>query len=130
VKYLYPNQLLYLHDRILQHSGGLSGLRDESLLESAVYRPQVTFGGKELYPDLFSKVAALGYSLIQNHPFADGNKRTGFEAMRLMLRLNGFDLRATQKTKFQFVIGIATRKLTEQEMADWLEKRCKPYAAK
>ena len=128
MKYLYPNQILYLHDRILRQSGGLAGLRDESLLESAVYRPQMTFGNKELYPDLFSKVAALGHSLIQNHPFADGNKRTGFEAMRLMLRLNGFDLKETQKTKFQFVIKIATGKYTEQEIADWLQKRSKPYA--
>jgi death-on-curing protein len=127
VKYLYPNQVLYLHDRILQQSGGLAGLRDESLLESAVYRPQVTFGGKELYPDLFSKVAALGHSLIQNHPFADDNKRTGFETMRLTLRLNGFDLQATQQTKFQFVINIATGKYTEQEIADWLQKRSKRY---
>ena len=127
MKYLYPNQVLYLHDRILQHSGGLAGLRDENLLESAVYRPQVTFGGKELYADLFSKIAALGHSLIQNHPFADGNKRTGFEAMRLMLRLNGFDLRATQKVKFTFVIKVATGKYTEQEIADWLQKRSKRY---
>jgi death-on-curing protein len=127
VKYLYPNQVLYLHERILQQSAGLVGLRDESLLESAVYRPQVTFGGQELYPDLYSKVAALGHSLIQNHPFADGNKRTGFQAMRLMLRLNGFDLQGTQKMKFQFVINVATGKYTEQEIADWLQKRCKPH---
>lgn len=127
MKYLYPNQVLYLHERILQQSGGLTGLRDENLLESAVYRPQVTFGGKELYPDLFSKVAALGYSLIQNHPFADGNKRTGVEAMRLMLRLNRVDLLGTEKIKFQFVINVATGKYTEQEIADWLQKRCKPY---
>lgn len=124
MKYLYPNQVLYLHDRVLQQSGGLAGLRDENLLESAVYRPQVTFGGQELYPDLFSKVAALGHSLIQNHPFADGNKRTGFASIRLMLRLNRYDLRASQNMKFQFVINIATGKYSEQEIADWLQKRC------
>ena len=127
MKYLYPNQILYLHERILQQSGGLIGLRDVNLLESAVYRPQVTFGNHELYPDLFSKVAALGHSLIQNYPFADGNKRTGFEAMRLMLRLNGFDLQGTAKMKFQFVINIATGEYTEQEIADWLQKRSKPH---
>jgi death-on-curing protein len=127
VKYLYPNQILYLHDRILQQSGGLAGLLDENLLESAVYRPQVTFGGKELYADLFSKVAALGHSLIQNHPFADGNKRTGFAAMRLMLRLNGFDLQGSEKVKFEFVINIAKGKYTDQEIADWVQKRSKRY---
>jgi death on curing protein len=127
VKYLYPNQILYLHDRILQQSGGLAGLLDENLLESAVYRPQVTFGGKELYADLFSKVAALGHSLIQNHPFADGNKRTGFAAMRLMLRLNGFELQGSEKVKFEFVINIAKGKYTDQEIADWVQKRSKRY---
>jgi death on curing protein len=127
VKYLYPNQILYLHERILNQSGGLVGLRDENLLQSAVYRPQVTFGSQELYPDLFSKVAALGHSLIQNHPFADGNKRAGFEAMRLMLRLNGFDLKTSQQMKYKFVILVATGKYTEQEIADWLQKRCTPY---
>ena len=127
MKYLYPNQVLYLHDRILQQSGGLAGLRDENLLESAVYRPQVTFGGRELYPDLFSKVSALGHSLIQNHPFADGNKRTGFEVMRLMLRLNGYDLRATQNVKFTFVISVATGKYTDQRMANWLQKKSKRH---
>jgi death-on-curing protein len=130
VKYLYPHQILFLHQRVLQHSGGLAGLRDENLLESAVYRPMATFGGRELYIDLFSKVAALGHSLIQNHPFADGNKRTGFEAMRLMLRMNGMDLVATNKMKFQFVISIATGKYTEQEIADWLHKKCKRYTLK
>jgi death-on-curing protein len=122
VKYLYPKQILYLHDQIIQRSGGLGGLRDQSLLESAVYRPQVTFGGRDLYPDLFSKVAALGHSLILNHPFADGNKRTGFEAMRLMLRLNGYDLQASQSTKFDFVMKVALKRFTDQEMADWLAR--------
>lgn len=127
MKYLYPKQLAYLHEQIIQRSGGLGGLRDQNLLESAVYRPQATFGGNELYADLFSKVAALGHSLLQNHPFVDGNKRTAFEAMRLMLRLNGFDLTASMKSKFAFVIKIATKKLSEQEMADWLRQRSRPY---
>lgn len=127
MKYLYPKQVLYLHQQIIQQSGGLGGLRDGNLLESAVYRSRSTFGGRELYPDLFIKVAALGHSLIQNHAFIDGNKRTGFEAMRLMLRLNGYDLRASAAAKFDFVIKIATKKLTEQQIADWLRKKCRPY---
>lgn len=127
MNYLYPKQVLYLHEQIIQRSGGLGGLRDVKLLESAVYRPQATFGGKDLYPDLFSKVAVLGHSLILNHAFVDGNKRTGFEAMRLLLRMNGYDLRAPLKTKFDFVLKIATKKLTEQQIADWLRKRSIRY---
>jgi death-on-curing protein len=130
VKYIYPKQIVYLHEQIIQRSGGLRGLRDQNLLESAVYRPQVTFGGRDLYPDLFSKVAALGHSLILNHPFADGNKRTGFEAMRLMLRLNSYDLHASRRTKFDFVMKVALKRFTDQEMADWLSRKSILYRRK
>ena len=121
MKYLYPKQISYLHQQIIAVSGGSGSVRDEGLLESAVYRPQATFGGQDLYPDLFSKAAALGHSIIQNHPFVDGNKRVGFEAMRLMLRLNGYDLKSTLNEKFKFVMGIAQGKSTEQSIADWLK---------
>ena len=60
MRYLYPKQVLYLHQEVMERSGGRGGVRDERLLESAVYRPQASFGGQDLYPDLFSKVAALG----------------------------------------------------------------------
>lgn len=125
MKYLYPKQIIYLRQQIVQISGGSHGLRDEGLLESAVYRPQATFGSHEFYPDLFSKVAALGFSLIKNHPFIDANKRVGFEAMRLMLRLNGFDLRASENDKFHFVVEIAKGNLTEQQITEWLQKHSK-----
>ena len=127
MKYLFPRQVLYLYQQIIAQSGGTIGLRDEGLLESAVYRPQASFGGQDLYPDLFSKVAALGHSIISNHPFVDGNKRVGFEAMRLMLRLNGYDLHASLEAKFDVVMDIAKGKLTEQTMADWLKQHSRSY---
>ena len=127
MRYLYPKQILYLYQKIVQQSGGSVGLRDEGLFESAVYRPQASFGGQDLYPDLFSKAAALGHSLISNHPFVDGNKRVGFEAMRLMLRLNGYDIHASLETKYDFVIEIATGKRTEQGIADWLKTHSRRY---
>lgn len=122
MKYLYPKQVLYLYQEIIQQSGGTLGLRDQGLLEAAVYRPQASFGGQDLYPDLFSKTAALGHSIILNHPFVDGNKRVGLEAMRLMLRLNGWDLHAPQNAKFDFVMDIAKGKFSEQAIADWLQQ--------
>jgi death on curing protein len=122
VRYLYPKQILYLHQEIMERSEGTGGVRDQGLLESAVYRPQASFGGEDLYPDLFSKAAALGHSVIKNHPFADGNKRTGFEAMRLMLRLNGYDIQASLNAKFNFVMAIAEGRLKEQAIADWLKR--------
>jgi death-on-curing protein len=130
VRYLYPRQIFYLHQQIIELSGGAVGVRDQGLLESAVYRPQATFGGEDLYPNLFSKVAALGHSLITNHPFVDGNKRTGFEAMRLMLRLNEFDLHASVEAKFKFALDIANGKLREQAIADWLKERSLPVKRK
>ena len=129
MKYLYPNQIRYLYQQIIEQNRGTVGLRDEGLLESAVYRPQASFGGQDLYPDLFSKAAALGHSLIANHPFVDGNKRVGFEAMRLMLRLNGYDVHASMEAKFDFVGAIAAGKLTEQGIAEWLKQHSRPYRA-
>ena len=105
-------------------------MRDEGLLESAVYRPQASFGGHDFYPDLFTKTAALGHSLIKNPPFVDGNKRTGFEAMRLMLRLNGYDLHAPLERKQHFALDVATGQLTEQAIADWLKEHSRPYRRK
>lgn len=127
MKYLYPKQVLYLYQQIIQQSGGTVGLRDEGLLESAVYRPQASFGGRNLYPDLFSKVAALGHSIVSNHPFVDGNKRVGFEAMRLTLRLNGYDVHVSLEAKYDFVMDITKGKLSEQAIADWLKQHSDPY---
>jgi death-on-curing protein len=127
VKYLHPKQVLYLYQQIIQQTGGTAGLRDEGLLESAVYRPRASFGGRGLYPDLFSKAAALGRSIVSNHPFVDGNKRVGFEAMRLMLRLNGSNVQASVEAKYEFVMDIAKGKLTEQAIADWLKLHSHPY---
>ena len=122
MRYLYPKQILYLHQEIMERSEGSAGVRDQGLLESAVYRPQASFGGEDLYPDLFSKAAVMGHSIIKNHPFVDGNKRTGFETMRLMLRLNGYDIQASLNSKFTFVMAIAEGRLKEQAIADWLKR--------
>jgi death-on-curing protein len=89
VRYLSLGEVLTLHQRLLDQTGGGEGLRDLGALESAVAQPRVTFGGEDLYPDLPMKAAALGYSLIQNHPFVDGNKRVGHAAMETFLLLNG-----------------------------------------
>lgn len=124
MNYLYPNQLLFLHKRVIEASGGSQGVRDQGLPESAVYRPQASFAGADLYPDLFSKAAALGHSLIKNHPFVDGNKRTGFESMRLFLRMNGFDLKAGEDQKYDFIMKIASSsELAEHQIAEWLRSR-------
>ncbi len=120
MRYLYPNQVIFLHKQIIAATGGSRGIREKGLLESAVYRPQASFGGQEFYPDLFLKVAVLGHSIISNHPFIDGNKRVGYEAMRLMLRWNGYDIKASLKNKFNFVMSIAEGDRNEQSIVNWI----------
>jgi death-on-curing protein len=89
VRYLSLGEVLILHQRLLDPSGGAQGLRDLRALESAVAQPRMTFGDQDLYPNLPSKAAASGYSLIQNHPFLDGNTRVGHAAIGPFVLLNG-----------------------------------------
>lgn len=90
--YLNVDMVLELHDGVLARFGGSAGVRDFGGLESALGQPRMTFGDIELYPTVAEKAAALGFSIIQNHPFVDGNKRTGHAAMELFLILNGFEI--------------------------------------
>jgi death-on-curing protein len=121
MKYLTPEQVLFLHARLIDETGGSHGLRDLGLLESALARPQATFGGKDLYPDLFSKAAALMDSLIHNHSFVDGNKRTEITAAALFLILNGHHLVATNPQVETFTLHVAQSRPAISEIAGWLE---------
>lgn len=125
MKYLHYKQTLFIYRKIIQATGGALGLRDEGLLRSALARPRMTFGGKDLYSSLFEKVAVLGYSLIKNHPFVDGNKRVAFEAIDITLRMNGYRISASLDKKYKFVLDIAQGKIDEIEIADWLKKNSK-----
>lgn len=89
MRYISLSEVLELHRRIIEESGGSTGVRDLGGLESAIAQPRMTFGGRDLYPTLIEKAAALCFSLVQNHPFIDGNKRVGHAAMEVMLILNG-----------------------------------------
>ena len=92
MQYLSPEQVLFIHARLIAETGGEHGVRDIGLLQSAVARPKATFDNKELYPDVANKAAALMESLINNHPFVDGNKRTGITAAVLFLRINNYGM--------------------------------------
>ena len=93
MRYLTLAQVIELHRRVVDQSGGASGLRDIGGLESAIAQPRMTFGGDDLYPTLIEKSGALCFSLVQNHPFVDGNKRLGHAAMEVFLILNGHEIR-------------------------------------
>ncbi len=112
--------ILVLHEKSINDFGGSHGIRDIGLLESAIARPFQTFGGEDLYPTIFEKAAALGESLIMNHPFVDGNKRTGMLAMISLLINNQFLLKASSDDLYNFVINISTGALSLDEMVEWL----------
>lgn len=113
--------ILKLHRFSIEIYGGASGVRDLGLLESAIARPFQTFGGDDLYPTVFEKAAALGESLIINHPFVDGNKRTGFLAMASLIQEEGYIFKATQEDAYVFTIDISTGSKSFEEIVDWLK---------
>lgn len=90
MRYLTLTEVLEIYHRIIEQSGGSAGISNIGGLESAIAQPRMTFGGEELYPTIVEKASALGFSLIKNHPFIDGNKRIGHAAMEVFLVLNGF----------------------------------------
>ena len=92
------------------------------LLQSALARPQASFDGKELHPDLFSKAAALLYSLVNNHPFVDGNKRTGITSAGIFLRLNGWEIIATNEELEQYTLLVASSHPEIGEIRNWFKK--------
>jgi death-on-curing protein len=122
MRYLSLQEIISLHSLLIAQSGGGSGLRDRGALESAVAQPEASFSGEELYPDLASKAAALGHSLIQNHPFVDGNKRIGHAAMEVFLLLNGHEIDASVDVQEQIIIEVASGKVSRTELGEWLRE--------
>jgi death-on-curing protein len=122
MKYLTSEQVLFIHSRVIAETGGIHGVRDLGLLESAVARPQVTFDGKELYADVFIKAAALMDSLVNNHPFANGNKRTGVMSAGLFLLINGYKLKIPSTAMADITMRVATKKVTIEKLAQWMRK--------
>jgi death-on-curing protein len=115
--------ILKVHKASIEDFGGAHGIRDEGLLSSALARPFQTFAGKDLYPSILEKAAALGESLIINHPFVDGNKRTGILALLTLLLDQGIKLHASGDELYEFVINISTGALRFEEIVSWLSNR-------
>jgi death on curing protein len=114
-----------IHDILIEKFGGLKGIRDQGALDSAINRPYQTFDGQDLYPDPTDKAAAIFESIISNHPFIDGNKRTAYVLMRLMLLSNEIDIHVAQEEKFNFVIKAAEGKLNLDQIRAWISKYLK-----
>ena len=116
-------QVVKLHSSLISKTGGMDGVRDANLLDSALKAPFQTFGGNDLYPDILDQASQLCYSLIENHPFADGNKRIGVHLTLLFLKLNNIELRYSQQELIDFGLGVASGKLNKDDIKDWMIKR-------
>jgi death-on-curing protein len=120
MRYLSIAEILDLHRRLIEESGGSAGLRDRGGLQSAVAQPRVTFGGEELYPSVIEKAAALAVSLIRNHPFIDGNKRVAHAAMAVFLLLNGRRIEASVDEQERLIVGLAAGDHDREDLSEWL----------
>ncbi len=121
--YLSLDQVLALHKAQIDGYGGAHGLREKGSLESAIARPQMTFGGEDLYPEMPEKAGALWHSLVMNHPFIDGNKRIGAMAAEYFLGLNGVDLLATDKQIVEVTLATARGEMSAEAIAIWIRQR-------
>jgi len=118
-------EAIHIHDALIDKFGGSSGLRDTKLLKSALARPEQTFDGKDLYPTPIEKAAAILESVVVNHPFIDGNKRTGYTLFRLYLRKAGLDIYASQDEKYDLLISIADGSKNIDHIIDWSNEKVK-----
>ena len=117
--------VIRLHSQVIQATGGLDGIRDRSVLESAVYAPLQTFGGKELFPSEIEKIARLGYGLASNHAFVDGNKRIGALLTQLLLQWNGYRLELEVGELEDMFISIADNAANETGLLEWIHRHLK-----
>ncbi|MDO4268649.1 MAG: type II toxin-antitoxin system death-on-curing family toxin [Eubacteriales bacterium] len=112
--------VIALHSRVIEKSGGIDGLRDRALLEAAVAAPLQAFGDTDFYPGIFEKAARLGYGLASNHAFLDGNKRIGALMVQLILKWNGYDLQLQTGELSDAFISIASGTMSEEQLHNWI----------
>jgi len=122
MRYLTLGEVLRLHEALIASSGGAAGLRDLGRLQSALAQPLASYGDEDLYPTVVAKAGALGFSLIQGHPFIDGNKRIGHASMEVFLALNRFELEASVDEQERTVLAVASGNLSRDEFIAWLER--------
>lgn len=121
MKYISLQDVLKLHKQVIEAHGGEDGIRDLGLLESAIAQPRATFDGQDLNPTLIDKAAALAYTIANNHPFIDGNKRIAQSAMESFLNLNGFELFCDVDEQETIFLRLADSNLSKAELAEWLD---------
>ena len=126
MRYLTLGEVVDLHRRLLQATGGAPGIRDVGALESAIAQPKATFEGVGLHPTLVEKAAALCFSLVQGHAFIDGNKRVAHAAMEAFLVLNGGEIAASVDEQERLMLDLAAGRTDPTQLTDWLRQHVKP----
>jgi len=122
------NQALEVHSEMVKRFGGADGVRDNRLLESALARPFMTFDGVDLYPTSIEKASAIIESIVVNHPFLDGNKRTGYTLGRLLLLEDNIDIIADKELKYDFVVNVASGQYSYEDIVTWLKANTAPLS--
>ena len=122
MKILTKRQVLMLHASLIAESGGCDGIRDEGLLDSAINSPLQSFAGEDLYPTVLERAARLGFGLIRNHPFIDGNKRIGTHAMLVFLAVNGISLSYEDDDLIRIILSVAAGELDDTGLLNWLQR--------
>ena len=117
---LTKEQVLMLHDQLIESTGGSKGISDEGMLESALMNPYQSFGGIELYPSIQAKAAQLCFGIVKDHPMIDGNKRLGTHVMLVFLALNGYELSYSQKELSDTILLLAAGKLQSEDILQWI----------
>ena len=121
MKLLSKKQIILLHEQLIRETGGAAGIRDEGLLEAALFAPLQTFGDEELFPTVYEKAARLGFGLIRNHAFVDGNKRIGAHSMLVFLAINGIETEYTQKELSDIILQIASGEKDYSDLLLWIK---------
>lgn len=122
MRVLSKRQILLLHTALISESGGMDGIRDDGLLDSALNAPFQTFAGHDLYPTVLEKAARLGFGLIRNHPFMDGNKRIGTHAMLVFLEINNISLFYEDEELITTILSVAAGELDNDGLLNWMQK--------
>lgn len=128
VIFLDIDDVLHIHDREIERRGGSPGLRDVGMLYSAVAMPQSGFGDDYLHKDIYEMAAAYAFHIVMNHPFVDGNKRTGFVAAVAFLDVNGYELVMSEDAAYDLVIGVCEKTVTKKALAEALRAGSEPLA--
>lgn len=124
-KYISLDETIAIHDSMVSLYGGSFGIRDIGLIQSAITRPQASFDGTDLYPDIFLKASALFHSLMFNHAFIDGNKRTTISVTARFLAINGYELNTSDEEFVAFPLRVENNHLSLEDIASWFEQNTK-----